>query len=91
PFYVVATYAFMYERNWIRIPAVIWSGMMLGALPPVFLQELVGYTMAGEHQDHASQTPMGKAMFLAGYGGFLIVPVVVIARMWAGEPFPKRA
>jgi hypothetical protein len=61
--------------------------MMLGALPPVFLQELFGYS--AEFPDHPSQTFIGKAAFLAGYGGFLVVPVIVIMRMWS-EPFPKR-
>lgn len=87
PFYIVASYAIVYQKNWIRIPAVVWAGMMLGALPPVFLQELFGYS--AEFPDHPSQTFIGKAAFLAGYGGFLVVPVIVIMRMWS-EPFPKR-
>ena len=60
------------------MPCLVWAGMMLGALPPVFLREL---TYDPVDDEPATQT-RGKLMFLAGYGSFLVVPALVIVRMW---------
>jgi hypothetical protein len=87
PFYIAAVYAFVTEKNWIRVPTLVFVGMMFGALPPVFLQELVGYP---SDDPHPSQTLSGKLTFLGGYGSFLVVPAMLLWRMARGDPFPKR-
>lgn len=80
PFYCIAIYAFIHEKEWIRVPCLVWAGMLLGSLPGVFVAELTYDAAEGE----PATQPMGKLMFLAGYGSFLIVPALVIYRMWDG-------
>jgi hypothetical protein len=42
PFYVAAVYAFVRRRNWIRVPALVWSGMMLSNVLIILMEELYG-------------------------------------------------
>ena len=42
PFYAAAIYAIVKGREWIRIPAFFWSGMMFAIVTIIMFEELVG-------------------------------------------------
>lgn len=42
PFYLAAIYAFIRARNWIRVPALIWSGLMLANVLIILMEERYG-------------------------------------------------
>jgi hypothetical protein len=81
PFYVVAIYAFVRGRDWIRTPSLLWAGsqMTIVMLPTV-------HQVMGPHAtDHL-------AVVLALYHPWIVVPLVVIARLWRSEhPFSEPA
>ena len=81
PFYAVALYAFLRGRDWIRIPAIIYSSVL-------FTNVLV---ILGEEMYGAHATPQ-LPVVLAANAPWLVVPVLLIARMWARErPFTEPA
>ncbi len=42
PFYLLAIYAFIRGKNWIKIPAVVYSGMMMSNVLIILFEELYG-------------------------------------------------
>ena len=76
PFYVVALYAFIKGKEWIRIPAVFYSGMMFA---DVFI--ILGEEIAGPHA-----TPHLPAV-LALNLPWLLMPVLLTVRLWKAAPF----
>jgi len=75
PFYLAALYAFIRRRNWIRVPALVWSGTMLANVLIILMEEAYG-----EHAtDHFG-------MVLLANASWLLVPLLVIWRM-RREPF----
>ena len=42
PFYVLAIYAFVRGRDWIRLPAVLWAGTMMANVAMIMLEEWHG-------------------------------------------------
>jgi hypothetical protein len=77
PFYAFAIYAFARARDWIRLPAIIWSSVMLTNVTVILFEELWGA--------HATPAP---AMVLAANAPWLLFPVLMLARMWKRErPF----
>ena len=42
PFYAVAIYAYARGREWIRLPSVLWAGMMLANVTIILFDELLG-------------------------------------------------
>lgn len=70
PFYFAALYAFIRRREWIRVPALVWSGTMLANVLIILMEEA-----RGEHAtDHFG-------MVLAANASWLLVPLLVIWRM----------
>lgn len=76
PFYFFAIYAFIRGRNWIRVPALVWSGMMLSNVLIILMEERYGV--------HAS--PNFTKVLLANLA-WLLMPLLMIWRM-RREPFP---
>jgi len=76
PFYFLAIYAFIRARNWIRVPALVWSGMMLSNVLIILMEERYGI--------HAS--PNFTKVLLANLA-WLLMPLLMIWRM-RREPFP---
>ena len=76
PFYVVALYAFIRGRDWIRIPAIFYSGMMFA---DVFI--ILGEEIAGPHA-----TPHLPAV-LSFNLPWLLIPILLTVRLWKGSPF----
>jgi hypothetical protein len=79
PFYFLALYAFIKGRNWIRVPALVWSGMMLSNVLILMFEEAFG-----EHPP-----PQPAIVFLANLSWF-VFPLLMIWRM-RREPFPHEA
>ena len=42
PFYFAALYAFVRGRDWIRVPALVWSGTMLANVLIILMEERFG-------------------------------------------------
>ncbi|MEV0271690.1 MAG: DUF2781 domain-containing protein [Hamadaea sp.] len=70
PFYLAAVYAFVRRRNWIRVPALVWSGMMLSNVLIILMEERYG--------PHA--TP-DFGFVLAVNLPWLLMPFAMMARM----------
>lgn len=94
-FYVVLVYAFVRGRDWIRLPAAFYAGMVVEA---TFLVLVVGF---------AGDAPLFKRVCGAAYTGFdytftdvpkvlafnvpyIVVPLLLVARMWRSHPFSER-
>ena len=70
PFYVVAIYAFVRGREWIRPWALVWCGLMLANVSVILLEEYDGI--------HA--TPHWPVVLAANVPWF-VLPLLVIARL----------
>jgi hypothetical protein len=81
PFYACAIYAFAKGKDWIRIPAVLWSGMMLTNLLVILLEEWHG-TMRTSH----------LSFILMLNAPWVLLPIAVIARVgFTPHPFTRLA
>jgi hypothetical protein len=78
PFYYFAIYAFIRGRNWIRVPALVWSGMMMANVLIILMEERFGQFA----------TP-NFPLVLALNAPWFLLPVAMIWRM-RKEPFPPR-
>jgi hypothetical protein len=79
PFYAFAIYAFLRGREWIRIPALFYSGMMFA---DVFI--ILGEEIAGPHA-----TPH-LGIIMALNLPWLLIPLILTARLWHEHPFCPR-
>ena len=81
PFYVVALFAFIKGKEWIRIPSIIYSSILWTNVTIILSEEIWG--------PHAS--PQLGIVILANAAWFLI-PILIIARMWLHpHPFTREA
>ena len=81
PFYACAIYAFAKGKEWIRIPAVLWSGMMLTNLLVILLEEWHG-TMRTSH----------LPFILMLNAPWVLLPIAVLARVgFTAHPFTRPA
>ena len=76
PFYAVAIYAYAKGKEWIRIPSIIWGTMLFTNVFIILGDELRGI--------HAAPNP---AVVVLANGPWMLVPALVILRMWL-EPHP---
>lgn len=75
PFYAFATYAFIKGRNWIRVPALVWSGTMIANVLIILMDEAYGVT------------PAPNFAAVLGFNAlWLLMPFVMIWRM-RRDPF----
>jgi len=65
-------------RNWIRIPALVWSGLMLANVLIILMDERYGVTPAPNF-----------ATVLAFNGAWLLFPFAVIFRLRRDQPFTR--
>jgi len=80
PFYVFALYAWIRGRDWIRIPAVLWAGLMTANVTIIMGEEMMG--------PHATPRP---GMVWAANLPWLAFPAIVVWRMWRSEhPFTRE-
>lgn len=85
PFYIVAIFAFLKGRDWIRIPSIIYASVMMTNVTIILGEEFFGVW--------AAETAIQRAAVIGANGPWFLVPALLIARMWrAGEhPFTKSA
>lgn len=76
PFYVLAIYAFIKGKNWIRIPAIFYSGMMFAG---VFI--ILGEEMRGPYA--TPHFPFVLALNLP----WLLMPIFLTLRLRKEHPF----
>jgi hypothetical protein len=80
PFYAAAIWAFLRGRDWIRVPALVWSGLMTANVLIILMEERYG-TWA---------TPSFAAV-LALNLPWLLLPAATIWRMRGDHPFTAPA
>lgn len=78
PYYLAALYAFVRGRDWIRVPALVWSGTMLANVLIILMEERFG--------EHA--TPHFGVVLLAN-ASWLLMPLATIWRMRRDHPFTR--
>ena len=78
PFYAFAIYAFARGRDWIRLPALVWAGMMTANVLIILMEERYG-------QWATPHFPIVLALNLP----WLLLPWAVIARMRRPHPFTR--
>lgn len=78
PFYLAGIVAFLRGRDWIRVPALVWSGMMLSNVLILLSQERFGQ-WATPH----------FGMVLAANLAWLLFPLGMIWRMRRDRPFSR--
>jgi hypothetical protein len=78
PFYAFAIYAFIRGRSWIRVPALVWAGMMMSNVLIILMEERYGV--------HA--TPHFGLVLLLNLP-WLAIPLAMIARMRRDRPFER--
>jgi hypothetical protein len=78
PFYIAAIVAFVRGRDWIRVPALVWSGMMLSNVLILLSQERFGQWA----------TPHFGMVLSANLAWFLF-PLAMIWRMRQDRPFSR--
>ncbi len=79
PFYAFAIYAFARGRDWIRIPAIFYAGMMFADVSII-----LGEEFAGPHA--APHFPLVLALNLP----WLLMPFLITYRMSKEHPFSPR-
>jgi hypothetical protein len=80
PFYAAAIYAFVRAREWIRMPCVLWAGMMLANVIIILFDEFLGV--------HEAPRPW---VVLAANASWIVVPMIVVWRMARSEhPFTEE-
>jgi hypothetical protein len=76
PFYLLLVYAFLRGANWIQKPALIYVGAMV-----------VGVCEHLAWEYGLGLPPQRPAAFLAVNLPYLVVPLLLGARMWHAQPF----
>lgn len=81
PFYCAAIYAFLYRREWIRVPAVIYASSLLTIMTIILAEQFIG--------EYPSPKP---GVMLAAYAPWALAPALILARVWTSGPlFPAPA
>lgn len=81
PYYIVAIFAFVKGKSWIRMPSVIYSAVMLTNVTVILSEETWG--------PHASPALLAV---VGANASWVIFPVLIIVRMWReGSPFAARS
>lgn len=80
PFYLVAIYAYIKGKNWIRFGSIIWAAVMITNVTIILFEEV-----CGEHATaHLQRVLLANA-------AWLIFPIMVLYRMWRSvTPFAAR-
>lgn len=70
PFYLVAIYAFVFEKEWIRAPTLMWGWGLLLTMVVILREEFFG--------KYATKDPF---LFSLAYGGYMLMPLLVMLRV----------
>jgi hypothetical protein len=82
PFYVVLVYALLTGRNWIQLPSVVYATM---------IASITGIIVFGvEFFGEAALRTHNPAKFLAFNLPYVVLPLLLLARMRKPLPFTRR-
>jgi hypothetical protein len=80
PFYPLLAWALITGKNWIQLPAVIYASM---------ISSITGFIMFGE--EFFGQYPVTNVpKFLAFNTPYVLVPLLLLVRMRAPNPFHRK-
>ena len=80
PFYAAAIFAYARGREWIRLPSILWAGLMFANVTIILFDEFLGV--------HASPRPF---IVLAANTSWLVFPILIVWRMARHEhPFTEE-
>ena len=80
PFFFVAVYGLLNERNWIRIPSIFYGVHVATTVLPILLETLLG----------TRNTSMEKVILSGFYLPYLMIPLILALYMAINPtPFPK--
>ena len=79
PFYIFAIYAFIMEREWIRVPALMWGYGLLLTMIVVLREELYGVYSTKD-----------TTLFFAAYSSYALMPILIMFRVAWTPVFGKR-
>ncbi|XP_065893283.1 sigma intracellular receptor 2-like [Dysidea avara] len=79
PFYIVAIYAIVTEKEWIRIPCLCWAYGLLLTMIVIVREELYG-----------EYPTKNVTLFAMAYGGYLLMPITIFMRMIQTPLFSKN-
>jgi len=79
PFYLVCIYAIYNQKDWIRIPIVMYAAVLFVDLSAFFVESIWG--------EYPSPHPL---MFTAGYGYYQLFPLLLLYRFWQDGPFQQQ-
>lgn len=82
PFYPVLSWALITGRNWIQLPAVIYATMIASITGCI----VFGVEFFGEPQYQTQNA----VKFLAFNTPYVVIPLLLLARMRAPMPFTRR-
>jgi EXPERA (EXPanded EBP superfamily) len=80
PFYLAAIVAFLRGGNWIRVPALVWSGLMTANVLIILMEEQYGQWAAPHF-----------GVVLGANLPWLLLPLAVVWRMRRDRPFSRPA
>jgi len=80
PFYLFAIYAFIRGRDWVKLPALVWSGAMCANVLIILMEERYG----------VYATPHFPAVLAANLP-WLLLPFAVMWRLHGDHPFTREA
>jgi EXPERA (EXPanded EBP superfamily) len=78
PFYLFALYCFIAGKDYIRVPAFTFVGMMCTGLYVIFAESLWG--------DYVTPDPV---LFTAAYGPYFVIPLLLAFRLRMEHPFTE--
>jgi hypothetical protein len=94
-FYLVLVYAFLRGREWIRLPAIFFAGMIVMGTGLYLAIGILGdaplFALAcgpGSSFDYKSPSPLTSVAVNVLYP---LVALLLAARMWRAYPFTRRA
>ena len=76
-FYLVLVYAFVRQRNWIRLPALLFASAMF--------YSVVVYVLMEAFSEHAEQTNLPMVLLIGS--PYTLMPLLLVYRMWKPNPF----
>jgi hypothetical protein len=94
-FYLVLIYAFVRGREWIRLPAIFYAGMVVMSTGLYFAVGALGdaplFALAcGPGSGFDYKSPNVLQSFAASVP-YPLVALLLVARMWREHPFTRRA
>ena len=82
PFYLLLAYALLKGKNWIQVPAIIYATLISG---------ITGIIVFGvEFWGEAAWRSPNPAKFLAFNLPYVVIPLLLLARMRKANPFTRK-